>query len=74
METVADTIKANDAETEAAAAQQPAADIPEYGIALEHWYGEAVEEETAEETAAERSGTEPGPDHHEGPLRPDDGH
>ncbi|MFC1591062.1 IS481 family transposase [Thermodesulfobacteriota bacterium] len=61
-------------ETEAAAVEHPAAEIPEYAIALEHWYGETVEEETAEEEAAEHAGPGAGADHHEGSLRADDGY
>ena len=51
-----------------------AAEYPEYGMMLEHWHGEEVEDEAEEEAASEQSGPGASGDHHESALRADDGH
>lgn len=61
------------AEGAAAVEEQAAAELPEYGIMLEHCYGEAIEDETGGQGHAEQSGPAAGRAYHEGALRIDDG-
>jgi len=51
-----------------------ATEIPEYGILPEYFYGEAIEDETAEEAGPEQPGPETCTDHHESEVRADDGY
>jgi len=61
-------------ENKAVAKEQPAAEIPEYAMMLEHWYGEEIEDEAEKETAAEQSGSGASGDYHESAVRTDDGY